>query len=117
MISKEIAIQFADEWVESWNSHDIDSIMQHYADDVILVSPIAGKLLGNPEVKGKDAVKDYFLKGLQAYPDLKFTVLDVLHGERSMVVFYRNQNGIKAGEFMEVDSNGKVSRMYAHYSE
>jgi len=117
MISKETVIQFADEWVESWNSHDIDSIMRHYADDVILVSPIAGKLIGTPEVKGKNAVKDYFLKGLQAYPDLKFTVLDVLHGERSMVIFYLNQNGIKAGEFMELDSNGKVSRMYAHYSE
>ncbi len=117
MISKKIAIQFANEWVESWNSHDIENIMKHYTDDVALVSPIAGKLLGNPEVKGKDAVKGYFIKGLQAYPDLKFTILDVLHGEQSIVIFYLNQNGIKAGEFMEIDSNGKVSRMYAHYSE
>lgn len=117
MITKELANKFADNWEQSWNYHDINKIMSHYANDVVLTSPIAGKLLGNPEVKGAAAVKGYFLKGLQAYPDLKFKVLDVLHGEKSIVLYYVNQNGIKVGEFMELDSQFKVIRMYAHYSE
>lgn len=117
MISKETAKQFSDEWEKSWNSHDINRIISHYADDVVLNSPIACKLLGNPEVKGIEAVKIYFMKGLQAYPDLKFKVLDVLHGEQSIVLYYVNQNDVKAGEFMQLDSDGKVCRMYAHYSE
>lgn len=109
--------QFAEEWEKSWNSHDINKIMDHYANDVIVISPIAEKLLGNPEVKGFEAVKSYFVKGLQAYPSLKFEVIDVLSGEESIVLYYINQNGIKAGEFMQIDSEGKISCMYAHYSE
>ena len=117
MITKETAVQFAREWEASWNSHDIERIISHYADGIVLVSPIAGKLLGTPEVKGIEAVKSYFMKGLQAYPDLKFEIIDVLYGEESVVLYYINQNGIKAGEFMQIDGEGKVSRMYAHYGE
>jgi len=117
MIGKEIAREFADEWEKSWNSHDINRIMSHYADDIVLVSPIAGRLLGHPEVKGIESVRSYFMKGLQAYPDLKFKILDVLQGEESIVLYYINQNGVKAGEYMQLGSDGKVSRMYAHYSE
>ena len=116
-MDKFFAKQFAEKWEKSWNSHDINEIMDHYANDVIVISTIAEKLLGNPEVKGFEAVKSYFMKGLQAYPDLKFEVIDVLSGEESIVLYYINQNGIKAGEFMQIDSEGKISRMYAHYSE
>ncbi len=28
-----------------------------------------------------------------------------------------NQNGMKAGEFMQFDATGKVEKMVAHYSE
>ncbi len=116
-ITKEIAQKFSEEWEESWNSHDIQSILKHYAEDVVLISPIAEKLTGTPEVKGIDSVKNYFLKGLNAYPDLRFKVKDVLFGNNSIVVYYVNQKGIRAGEFMELNENGKIIRMHAHYSE
>lgn len=110
-------MQFAREWEASWNSHEIQRIISHYADDIVLVSPIAHRLLGRPEVKGIEAVKSYFMKGLQAYSNLKFEVVDVLHGEESIVLCYINQNGVRAAEFMQIGSEGKVSRMHAHYSE
>lgn len=116
-MDKLFAKQFSEKWEKSWNSHSIKEVMQHYARDVIIISPIAGKLLGNPEVKGFEAVKSYFMKGLQAYPDLKFEVIDVLLGEGSIVLYYINQNGTNAGEFMQIDSEGKISHMHAHYSE
>ncbi len=116
MITREIAQLFADEWEQAWNTHDIDQITQHYAKDIVLVSPVAEKLLGNSQVQGIEAVKNYFLKGLEAYPDLKFKILDVLYASESIVLYYVNQNGIKAGEFMQLDANRQVLRMYAHYS-
>ncbi len=33
------AKQFAAKWEESWNSHDINKIMGHYASDVMIISP------------------------------------------------------------------------------
>ena len=60
MLTKEIALQFAGQWEKSWNSHDIERIISHYADDICLVSPIAGRIFGDPEVKGIEVVREYF---------------------------------------------------------
>ena len=41
------AREFAREWIEAWNSHDLDTILSHYADGVVLTSPAAARLLKN----------------------------------------------------------------------
>ncbi|WP_088889093.1 nuclear transport factor 2 family protein [Leptolyngbya ohadii] len=118
MLTKEQAQQLADHWINAWNSHDLDAILDHYAEDVILVSPIAAKLLNDPSgtVRGKAALRDYFSKGLEVYPNLKFELIDVMWGVQSVVFYYLNQNKIQAGEVVEVDSTGKIKRVLAHYN-
>jgi len=37
------------EWIDAWNSHDLNRIMAHYCDDVELVSPIVIKLTGRSD--------------------------------------------------------------------
>jgi predicted ester cyclase len=92
--------------------------MSHYEENVILVSPVAAKILNDPlgSVKGKEALRDYFKKGLEVYPDLKFELIDVMWGLFSVVFYYINQNGSKAGEFMEVGSTGKITKVIANYN-
>jgi hypothetical protein len=118
MMTEPQARQFADHWVRSWGSHDLDSIMSHYASDVVLVSPAAAKILSDPSgtVIGKEALREYFKRGLQAYPDLKFDLVDVMWGLHSIVLCYVNQRGTKTAEFMELDTNGKVIRVVANYN-
>ena len=118
MLDSKNALQFAKEWCEAWNSHDLDSIMSHYATDVVLTSPTATRLLQDPAglVNGKNALRNYFEVGLQAYPNLRFEVLDVTCGVSSMVLYYANQNGTKVSEYMELGPDGKVTRVIAHYS-
>jgi hypothetical protein len=112
------AKKLAAHWIESWNSHDLDRIMDHYDDDIILTSPVAARLLNDPEgaVRGKQALRSYFSKGLAFYPDLKFHLLDTLWGLHTLVLYYRNQNGARTAEFMEIEENGKVSRVIANYA-
>ncbi|WP_198246344.1 nuclear transport factor 2 family protein [methane-oxidizing endosymbiont of Gigantopelta aegis] len=88
MMEMTMAKNFSQSWEQAWNAHDIDRIMLHYADDIVLVSPIAAKLLGQAEVMGVKAVRRYFIKGLDAYPDLRFRVLEVFAGEQSLVLYY-----------------------------
>lgn len=109
---------FAEEWITAWNSHNLDAIMSHYAPEVVLTSPVAARLLGDSSgmVIGKEALLDYFRRGLQAYPNLGFTLLEVMWGVSSVVLHYVNQNGTKCGEFMEVAPSGKVVRVVAHYN-
>jgi ketosteroid isomerase-like protein len=106
-------------WVEAWNSHDLDKIMSHYVEDIVLVSPVAAKILNEPSGKviGKNALREYFKKGLEVYPNLKFELIDIMWGISSVVFYYVNQNGTKTGEFMEVDSTGKVTKVIANYNK
>jgi len=112
------ARRFAAHWVASWNSHDLDSIMTHYAEDVVLVSPVAARLLDDPggTVRGIAALRAYFERGLEAYPDLRFELQDVMWGLHSVVLYYINQRGTHSGEFMEFDAAGKVMRVVANYN-
>jgi hypothetical protein len=112
------AKKLAPHWIESWNSHDLDRIMEHYSDDVVLISPVAARILNDPTgaVRGKPALRAYFAKGLAFYPDLKFHLLDTLWGLHSLVLCYKNQNNARTAEFMEIGDDGKVSRVVANYS-
>ena len=112
------AKKFAEAWIGAWNSHNLDTILSHYHEDVALTSPVAAKLLGVPSgtVRGKAALLDYFRRGIEAYPELHFELLDVMRGLSSIVLCYKNQKGTKTAEFMELDKSGKVTRVVANYS-
>jgi ketosteroid isomerase-like protein len=65
--------KFADGWVQAWNSHDLDVIMSHHASEVVLTSPVAAKLFDESGiVAGKEQLRGYFKRGLEAYPKLAF---------------------------------------------
>ena len=59
MITAEFAKQFAQEWVEAWNEHDLEKILSHYTDDFQMSSPLIVRLMGIPEgtIKGKAGVR------------------------------------------------------------
>jgi ketosteroid isomerase-like protein len=117
-VTKEEALNLANQWVAAWNSHDLDAILTHYEDAVELTSPAAAQLLGTPDGKvvGKPNLKAYFQRGLQAYPELHFRLEDVLLGVNSVVLYYTNQKGTHTAEFMELSASGKVARVVANYS-
>ena len=119
MLTENEARRFAAHWIEAWNSRDLDEIMLHYGPDVVLVSPVAAKILSDPSgtVKGIEALRIYFRRGLEAYPDLKFELVDVLWGLSSVVLYYVNQKGTKTGEFMEFNAGREVIRVVANYGE
>ena len=119
-MSPELDIKdFARYWIEAWNSHNLDAIMSHYDDNVVLTSPVAATILNRPSgtVEGKVALREYFKRGLEVYPNLNFELLDVMGGLSSIVICYRNQKGTKTAEFMELGTSGKIIRVVANYSK
>ncbi|MGI0492728.1 nuclear transport factor 2 family protein [Alkalinema pantanalense CENA528] len=113
-----MASQLAQEWFKAWNNHDLDAILSHYAEDVEFQSPFITKLLGDPSGKivGKEALRAYFDKGLQAYPDLHFEPIQTLLGLDSIVLYYRSVNQLSAAELMVLNEQGLVIQVKAHYS-
>ncbi len=92
--------------------------MTHYDEAIELTSPVAAQLLGasGGKVVGKANLKTYFQRGLEAFPELRFHLEDVLWGVNSLVLYYTNQKGSRTGEFMELSALGRVARVVAHYS-
>jgi len=117
-VTRDEAWNLANHWIAAWNAHDLDLIMIHYEDAIELTSPVAAQLSGasGGRVLGKESLRAYFQRGLEAYPDLHFRLQDVLWGVNSVVLYYTNQVGTHSGEFMEVSAGGKVARVIAHYS-
>jgi hypothetical protein len=113
------AREFAQDWVDAWNSHDLERILTHYDDEVLLVSPVALKLRsGDGTVRGKAALRDYFLRGLETFPDLRFDLIDTLWGTETIVVYYiNNVRGSKTAEVMLLNPAGKIRRVWANYDQ
>jgi len=119
VVTRDEAWNLANQWVAGWNAHDLDLIMKHYEEAIELTSRVAAKLLGTPDGKvvGKTNLREYFQRGLEAYPELHFRLDDVLWGINSVVLYYTNWKGTRTGEFMELSAVGKVARVVANYSD
>ena len=74
------AEHFANDWIDAWNSHDLQRILSHYADDFEMTSPVIIQLTNEPSgtLRGKTAVGDYWTKALQLIPDLHFELITTL---------------------------------------
>ncbi len=117
-MNKDQAWKLANEWIAAWNAHHLELILSHYDDSVELTSPVAAQLLGKPDGKvvGKSNLRAYFQRGLEAFPDLHFSLDEVFWGVNSVLLSYTNQTGKRTGEFMELSPDGKVARVVANYN-
>jgi hypothetical protein len=112
------AQSFAHEWIEAWNSHDLERILEHYAEDVEVTSPLVETVLGPGRltVRGKPALRGYWGKALARYPDLRFVLFRAYAGPQSLILHYQSVQGLVAAECMELDTDGRVFRVLAHYA-
>ncbi|GGC12226.1 hypothetical protein GCM10011352_43370 [Marinobacterium zhoushanense] len=111
------AMEFAEEWVESWNSHDLDKILAHYEEDFEMSSPMIKKYEDVPsgKLKGKKDIASYWAGALKRSPNLHFTLLNVLVGANSVTLIYEGVRGLSA-EVFHFSNSGKVESAYAHYN-
>ncbi|MGQ4485811.1 nuclear transport factor 2 family protein [Streptomyces sp. 372A] len=98
----EFAREFAARWQDDWNSRDLERILAHYHEDVTFSSPMIARFTGDASgtVRGKDALRAYWARGLELIPDLEFEVMDVRAGVDTLVIDYRNQIGGRVYEVL-----------------
>lgn len=110
--------KFAEEWINAWNSHDLEAILSHYSEDIEITTPMIKLALGveNGSLKGKKLVADYWQKALAKLPDLHFELYDITTGVNSIALYYKSVMNKNAIEVMFFDDYGKVNKMIAHYT-
>jgi ketosteroid isomerase-like protein len=92
MIERAWAEEFARDWVESWNSHDLERVLAHYADDFEMTSPLIVERfdIADGKLEGKDAVRRYWAQGLANTPKLRLRLIEVVVGVNSVAMVYES---------------------------
>ncbi len=68
--------QRVDSWIESWNEHNLDKIMENYAETSELFDPKIKDVY--PDIltlEGKESIKNYYNVVLKVFPELKIKPL------------------------------------------
>jgi ketosteroid isomerase-like protein len=117
-MEKSFADTFAADWINSWNSHDLERVLSHYADDFEMSSPVIIEVAGEPSgiLHGKAAVRAYWSAALKHIPDLHFELISVLVGVRSITLYYKGARDRLAAEVFHFGSDEKVTSAFAHYA-
>ena len=118
MITEQQAQTFANEWIESWNSHDLDRILTHYSDDFEITTPMIKTFLGieTGTLKGKQNIKEYWTAALKKLPNMHLELVDVVISIDSIALYYKTVMEKMAIEVMFFDSSGKINKAIAYYT-
>jgi hypothetical protein len=111
------AIKFSHEWVKAWNAHDVEAVLVHFDDQVVFTSPVALELLPETEgvVRGKSALRAYWITALTRIPELAFTIEGVYQGISTVVINYRNQVGGLVSEVLRFTDENLVIEGHGTY--
>lgn len=115
-LTVETARRVAEEWCDAWNRKDLDAVMAHYAENVAFSSPTVVKRWGIADgwLHGRTRLRENFAIGIAA-EGLRFDLVDVVIGVKSMCVMYRRETGQLVNDTVEFDDQGKAIRVVACY--
>ncbi len=114
------AVEYARRWTEAWNSRDLDAVLDHFEDEVTFSSPKALEAVGAPTVRGKAALRKYWVTALQTVTSLRFTLLRVIWDPDSSelaIIYDRqvNDRRDRASEVLQFGPSGGVVRGEVFY--
>src|SRR5690349_6538002 len=91
---------YARSWIEAWNTRDVEAMGDHYAESVVFRSPFIPRITGDEScvIYGREALKGYLAKGMEAYPHSRFQLHRVGIGVDIIVLNYISVEGALANE-------------------
>lgn len=119
MITHEAAQQLAHRWIDAWNAHDLERILELYAEHVTMCSPLIVERMGEPSgvLRGKASLRTYWSIGLAASPPLRFELLGIYLGVQSVTLHYRSVGRRLVVEVLTLDEAGKIVAGNSHHGE
>lgn len=109
--------EHADRWLEAWNAHDLDAILDLYAEEIDFASPTVAAFGGSKEgrLSGREELRAHFARGLERAPALAFTEEALLTGTGGYALVYRREDGARVVESVELNEKGEAIRARAFY--
>jgi steroid delta-isomerase-like uncharacterized protein len=89
------------QWVETWNTANVAAVDHQITPTYVRHDP------NMPEIHGPEAEKHLFTMYLTAFPDLRFTIDDLIAAEGDKVVARLTARGTQRGELLGLPPTGK----------
>jgi len=120
MLTRQDAMAFAQQWAADWNRLAIDTIVDHFAPEGEMRSPLATKFTGSSIIKGREAIRTYWhaaYGGLtEPHLTLESTAWD---GELQRLTVWWSAplpgGPTRACEMMDFDADHQIVRSEAYY--
>jgi ketosteroid isomerase-like protein len=119
-MNRDEAVEYTRRWTDAWNRLDVEAVLEHFHDDVIFSSPKALVAVGMPTVRGKGALRDYWMMALLPVKSLRFTLVRVIWDPDAseLVIVYDREvdgRGDRASEILQFGLEGRVVRGEVFY--
>ena len=103
----------AKDWIAAWNSGDFESLLNHYAEDVVFYSPAAARRwnIADGKLTGKKALENHFRKAFEEIPRMSLTFKYLLTGTDGMLLIYQRETGRITADFVLLNGEGKVKEI------
>jgi hypothetical protein len=111
--------RIAREWLDAFNAHRADRVVEHFAADVTATSPriVALRPGSDGTLRGRAEVLSYYEEGLRRAPELHFTLIEVLCGVNQVTIVYRNEVGAMVAETLTLGEDGDVHAVNLTYGQ
>ena len=92
-MTREDVEAFVARWVQAWNDRSVETVLDHFHEDIVFTSPTALAVVGSATVRGKDALRAYWLAALRQIGSLRFSVDHVLWDpiRREVAIIYTSK--------------------------
>lgn len=100
-----------------WNTHDLEKILSFYSDDFELTSRHVRDRLGISDgtLRGKTAVRAWWRKVLDKFPDFSTELVSVADGVDSVAYIFRSSHsGEITSSVFFFDAAGKIRKEIYH---
>ena len=109
--------KLAREWIDAWNSRDLDRVLALYTNDSEMTSPKIASLGfdASGTLRGKDDLRAYWSKALTFRPKLHFTLIEAFVSPDSVALLYHDESEKQVCEYLRLDDAGLIRQASGNY--
>jgi hypothetical protein len=104
---------YARTWIGHWNARDLDAVLASFEPEATFRSPKAVGIVGTPELRNRDELRDYWTRALERIASIRFELDHAAWDDRNRelcIVYVAELDGTRARaiERLRFSERGRV---------